>query len=74
MEVPTPKITEGLSQKKRKIGRNESRNWKGLNQTRNKTKQNNNNNKKQEKQNKKNGKKRLIQISREIGIKIRRSY
>ena len=53
MEVPTPKITEGLSQKKRKIGRNESRNWKGLNQTRNKTKQNNNNNKKQEKQNKK---------------------
>ena len=40
------------------MGRNESRNWKELNQIRNKTKQNNN--KKQKKQNKKNGKKRLI--------------
>ena len=54
------------------MGRNESRNWKELNQIRNKTKQNNN--KKQKKQNKKNGNKRLIQISREIGIKIRRSH
>ena len=54
------------------MGRNESRNWKELNRIRNKTKQNNN--KKQKTQNKKNGKKRLIQISREIGIKIRRSH